>query len=276
MFLDQVDLTVIAGNGGNGAATFRREAHVPRGGPDGGDGGRGGSVYLVVDVGQTMLIDYRHRHHFRAQHGGPGQRSRRHGKNLVRQLDKMSEEELAARQAAAELSIKEMGVKQIERAITQLPAKELAELVTWLEDYHAQVWDKRIEEDLREAEGLDWITALRSDGIRKLVEQHTIQPGLFDQRDLAEVRRIVGPMGQREPSRDLNIVWVWGIDKLHEKETHEYAWVMDRYVNTLLPQVPRVTVAESMYFLIEGRHRHFHCLHHCHHLQGHQPQVCLH
>ena len=80
MFLDHVDLTVIAGNGGNGAATFRREAHVPRGGPDGGDGGRGGSVYLVVDVGQTMLIDYRHKHHFRSEHGGPGQRSRRHGK----------------------------------------------------------------------------------------------------------------------------------------------------------------------------------------------------
>jgi GTPase len=80
MFLDHVDLTVIAGNGGNGAATFRREAHVPRGGPDGGDGGRGGSVYLVVDVGQTMLVDYRYKHHFRAQHGGPGEGSRRHGK----------------------------------------------------------------------------------------------------------------------------------------------------------------------------------------------------
>ena len=80
MFLDQVELTVAAGNGGDGAATFRREAHVPRGGPDGGDGGRGGSVYLVVDVGQTMLIDYRHRHHFRATHGGRGEGSRRHGK----------------------------------------------------------------------------------------------------------------------------------------------------------------------------------------------------
>ncbi len=80
MFLDRVDLTVIAGNGGNGAATFRREAHVPRGGPDGGDGGRGGSVYLIVDVGQTMLVDFRYKHHFRAQHGGAGQRSRRHGK----------------------------------------------------------------------------------------------------------------------------------------------------------------------------------------------------
>jgi hypothetical protein len=68
------------------------------------------------------------------------------------------------------------------------------------------------------------------------------------ERDPAEVQRIVGPMGRREPSRDLTIVWVWGIDKIHEKETHEYAWVMDRYVNTLLPQVPRVTVIPSMYF----------------------------
>jgi GTP-binding protein len=80
MFLDQVSLTVAAGSGGDGAATFRREAHVPRGGPDGGDGGRGGSVYLVVDVGETTLADYRFRHHFRATSGGRGERSRRHGK----------------------------------------------------------------------------------------------------------------------------------------------------------------------------------------------------
>ena len=67
-------------------------------------------------------------------------------------------------------------------------------------------------------------------------------------RDPAEVERIVGPLGKREPSRDLNIVWVWGIDKLHAKETHEYAWVMDRCVNVLLPRVPRVTVTSSMNF----------------------------
>jgi hypothetical protein len=67
-------------------------------------------------------------------------------------------------------------------------------------------------------------------------------------RDPGEIERIVGPIGKREPSRDLNIVWVWGIDKLHEKETHEYAWVMDRYVNVLLPRVPRVTAVPSMYF----------------------------
>ncbi len=67
-------------------------------------------------------------------------------------------------------------------------------------------------------------------------------------RDPAEVKRIVGPMGSREPSKDLNIVWVWGIDKQHQKETHEYAWVMDRYVNVLLPRVPRVTVVAAMNF----------------------------
>ena len=51
MFLDRVKIWVRAGDGGDGAATFRQEAHVPRGGPDGGDGGRGGSVYLRVDAG---------------------------------------------------------------------------------------------------------------------------------------------------------------------------------------------------------------------------------
>jgi GTP-binding protein len=80
MFLDEVTITVRAGDGGDGAATFRREAHVPRGGPDGGDGGRGASVYLKVDAGQTLLRDYRFKHHFRAESGGRGEGSKRHGK----------------------------------------------------------------------------------------------------------------------------------------------------------------------------------------------------
>ena len=67
-------------------------------------------------------------------------------------------------------------------------------------------------------------------------------------RSRKAVEKIMGPTAVKEPSRDLNIVWVWGIDKLHEKGTHEYAWVMDDYVNVLLPQVPRVTVTASMYF----------------------------
>src|SRR6478672_11125406 len=80
MFLDRVKIWVRGGDGGAGAATFRREAHVPRGGPDGGDGGRGGSIYIRVDPGETMLRDYQHRHHFRGEAGGPGSGSRRHGK----------------------------------------------------------------------------------------------------------------------------------------------------------------------------------------------------
>jgi GTP-binding protein len=80
MFLDRVTIWIHAGNGGDGAATFRREAHVPRGGPDGGDGGRGGSVYLRVDPGQTTLRDFRYSHHFKATPGGRGSGAKRHGK----------------------------------------------------------------------------------------------------------------------------------------------------------------------------------------------------
>jgi GTP-binding protein len=80
MFLDRVTIFVRAGSGGDGAATFRREAHVPRGGPDGGDGGRGGSIYLRVDPGETTLQGFRYTHHFKAPAGGRGERARRHGK----------------------------------------------------------------------------------------------------------------------------------------------------------------------------------------------------
>ena len=80
MFLDDVRIVVRAGAGGDGASTFRREAHVPRGGPDGGDGGRGGSVYLRVDAGQTTLRDFRFKHHFSATPGGRGERAKRHGR----------------------------------------------------------------------------------------------------------------------------------------------------------------------------------------------------
>ena len=80
MFLDRVKVWLKAGDGGDGASTFRREAHVPRGGPDGGDGGRGASIVLRVDAGQTTLRDFQYKHHFRAAAGGGGQRARRHGK----------------------------------------------------------------------------------------------------------------------------------------------------------------------------------------------------
>src|SRR3954454_12781961 len=79
MFLDRVTIFVKAGNGGDGAATFRHEAHVPRGGPDGGDGGRGGSVHLRVDAGQTTVRDFRYKHHFKARPGGRGGPAKRPG-----------------------------------------------------------------------------------------------------------------------------------------------------------------------------------------------------
>lgn len=80
-FADRARILVAGGSGGDGASTFRREAHVPRGGPDGGDGGRGGSVILVVEAGMTTLGDFKRRRHVRASPGGRGLGRRAHGKN---------------------------------------------------------------------------------------------------------------------------------------------------------------------------------------------------
>ena len=71
-FIDEAKIEVYAGNGGNGAATFRREKYVPRGGPDGGDGGRGGSVWARADRNINTLVDYRFARIHRAEHGGRG------------------------------------------------------------------------------------------------------------------------------------------------------------------------------------------------------------
>ena len=79
MLTDRAQLEVRAGAGGNGSLSFRREAHVPKGGPDGGDGGRGGDVILRVDDSLRDLQAFRRRGHFRADRGGNGQGSQRHG-----------------------------------------------------------------------------------------------------------------------------------------------------------------------------------------------------
>jgi GTP-binding protein len=71
-FFDEALITVAAGNGGNGAVSFRREKYVPRGGPDGGDGGRGGNVVLLADRNLNTLIDFRYTRNFRAEHGENG------------------------------------------------------------------------------------------------------------------------------------------------------------------------------------------------------------
>jgi GTP-binding protein len=79
MLTDRAQLEIRAGAGGNGSLSFRREAHVPKGGPDGGDGGRGGDVVLRCDDSVRDLQSFRRRVHFRAEHGGHGQGAQRHG-----------------------------------------------------------------------------------------------------------------------------------------------------------------------------------------------------
>jgi GTPase len=79
MLYDKVTIQIEAGAGGNGCISFRREAHVPRGGPDGGDGGRGGDVVIIADRDLRDLSAFRHRRQYRAGRGAHGQGSQRHG-----------------------------------------------------------------------------------------------------------------------------------------------------------------------------------------------------
>ena len=104
-FIDKVRIFVKGGNGGAGCMSFRRESHVPKGGPDGGDGGFGGSVILQADGGKSSLIEYRYKHHFKAERGTHGKGSKRNGQNgqdmilkvpvgtLVREVLTVGEEE---------------------------------------------------------------------------------------------------------------------------------------------------------------------------------------
>ena len=81
MFVDEVDIHVAAGHGGAGALSFRREKFVPRGGPDGGDGGHGGSIYMVARANLNTLLNYRFQKKFEAARGAHGEGSRRTGKS---------------------------------------------------------------------------------------------------------------------------------------------------------------------------------------------------
>lgn len=80
-FIDECTLVVRAGDGGNGCASFRREAHQPRGGPSGGDGGHGGSVVFVADLQLTTLLDVAYKKEYQAAHGQAGQGRDRYGKS---------------------------------------------------------------------------------------------------------------------------------------------------------------------------------------------------
>jgi GTPase len=81
MFIDQAQIRVKAGDGGNGCVSFRREKCIPKGGPDGGDGGKGGDVYFLADQNLDTLLDFAGRHNWQAGNGRPGEGSNRHGAN---------------------------------------------------------------------------------------------------------------------------------------------------------------------------------------------------
>ena len=80
-FVDTARITVRAGNGGNGAVAFHREKYVANGGPDGGDGGRGGSIVLVTDRNLSTLMDFRYKRKYVAENGADGSGARRTGKD---------------------------------------------------------------------------------------------------------------------------------------------------------------------------------------------------
>lgn len=81
MFADRAKIYIRSGKGGDGHVSFRRELYVPNGGPDGGDGGRGGDVIFEVDKGLNTLVDFRHKTKYKAQDGEEGGKKRCHGKD---------------------------------------------------------------------------------------------------------------------------------------------------------------------------------------------------
>ena len=81
MFIDRAKIFVKSGDGGHGSISFRREKYVPLGGPDGGDGGRGGDVILVADRNMTTLLDFTYKRKYVAEKGGNGEGSKCYGKS---------------------------------------------------------------------------------------------------------------------------------------------------------------------------------------------------
>ena len=81
MFVDRAKIFIRSGKGGNGAVSFRREPFVPEGGPDGGDGGKGGDVIFEADENMRTLMDFRYKRKYEAENGQDGMKKKRYGKN---------------------------------------------------------------------------------------------------------------------------------------------------------------------------------------------------
>ena len=81
MFVDRAKITIRSGKGGNGAVSFRREPYVPEGGPDGGDGGKGGDVIFMADNSLRTLMDFRYKRKYQAENGQDGMKKKKFGKD---------------------------------------------------------------------------------------------------------------------------------------------------------------------------------------------------
>ena len=88
MFIDYTKIIIKSGNGGNGAISFRREKYVAAGGPDGGDGGKGGDIYFVVDKDSNTLINFRYNKKYKAENGQNGSGNRSYRKIRARPICK--------------------------------------------------------------------------------------------------------------------------------------------------------------------------------------------
>jgi len=140
-FLDQVKIYIKAGDGGSGSPSFRREKFIEFGGPDGGDGGKGGSVVLVSERNLNTLIDYRYQQHFKAERGGDGKGKNQTGKGgdnlylkvpigtqvfeednktLIFDFKKEKDEYTAAIGGKVVLEIRDLNHQQIERRVNLL------------------------------------------------------------------------------------------------------------------------------------------------------------
>ena len=126
-FLDQAKIYVRSGNGGAGSASFRREKFIEYGGPDGGDGGRGGDVVLECVDGLNTLIDYRYAQHFKGEtghHGMGAQRTGGKGKDVVLRLPRGTQVIATQRSSGSQSSLPRQPATQERSALQTCPARQ--------------------------------------------------------------------------------------------------------------------------------------------------------